>query len=319
MKPPRLTLLILATAFLAAAGGAAYGIWWNPELVFWKELILRKLAWAENMRERHGHVIGIVGGSTTLFAIDAAMLEERHDLPAVNLGIAAGFGPDVCAGLGFAALQRGDRLVVCIEPSMLATQAGPTASGTQLAAALGRPELVSWGGGPNLLQRTLNPATILPGGYHLITLLGKLTLGRPLFRYTLEDSRPGGFQVTPERRDFAEAIRNEKVALRLSHEGRGLLQRIRDEAVARGVSVAYVLPWAYADPDAAENRRESNDALLDEIGEILPVLREPQLGVHTVLADFADSAQHLTEDAARRRTEVFARTLQSWDKVTNTP
>ncbi len=310
---PRLTLALLAVALASIIAGAAYGIWWNPDLGFWKEMARRKLAWVEKLHGKHDRAIGVVGGSTTLFAIDAGMMEEKYGLPMANLGMAASLGPDVCAGFGFSALRRGDLLIVSLEPAMLTDQTAPTASGTQLAIALGRPELLTWGNGPGLFRRLVNPATILPGGYHVVTLLGKLALGQRLSRYKLEDSRPGGFLITTERRPFAEALRSGGNApLQLSADGKALLERTRNEAEARGIQVAYVLPWAFCpEPDAAAWRKTYR-ALLDQIGQIMPVLDEPQRGVHTVLADFSDSAQHLTETAAQHRSEVFAATLRAY-------
>lgn len=310
---PRLTFALLAVALIAGIAGAAYGIWWNPDLGFWKEMARRKFAWVEKLHGEHDRVIGVVGGSTTLFAIDAGMLAEKHGLPVANLGMAASFGPDFCAGLGFAALRQGDVLIVSLEPSMLTDQTAPTASGTQLAISLGRPELLTWGDSPGLLRRLANPASILPGGYHVVTLLGKLALGQPFTRYKLEDSRPGGFLITDERRPFAEAIKARgNGPLQLSPEGRILLERIRNEAEARGIRVAYLLPWAFCPEPGAAARREAYLPLLGQIGQIMPVLYEPQLGVHTVLSDFSDSGQHLTEKAAQHRSEVFAATLRAY-------
>lgn len=51
--------------------------------------------------------------------------------------------------------------------------------------------------------------------------------------------------------------------------------------------------------------------MLRQVEEILPVLREPNLGVHTVLGDFSDSAQHLTAEGANRRSQVLTETLHS--------
>ncbi|MBE2179402.1 MAG: hypothetical protein IAE97_02930 [Chthoniobacterales bacterium] len=308
---PRMALALLAVAMASVIAGATYGIWWNPDLGFWKEMARRKFAWVEKLHGKHDRAIGVVGGSTTLFAIDAGMLEEKYGLPVANLGMAASLGPDVCAGFGFSALRRGDFLIVSLEPAMLTDQTAPTASGTQLAIALGRPELLTWGNGPGLFLRLVNPATILPGGYHVVTLLGKLALGQRLSRYKLEDSRPGGFLITNERQPFAEALKSGGTGpLQLSADGRTLLERMRTEADARGIQIAYVLPWAFCPEPAAAARRAAYRPLLHQIGQIMPVLDEPQLGVHTVLADFSDSAQHLTEEAARHRSEVFAETLR---------
>jgi len=89
---PRLTLLLLIVALLAAAAGATYALRLNPEMDFWKEAADRKLAWVHEVRAKHGYVIGVIGGSTTTFGIDAETLEREHGLPVANLGLHAGMG-----------------------------------------------------------------------------------------------------------------------------------------------------------------------------------------------------------------------------------
>ena len=71
---PRLTLTLLLIATVTSVAGATYAMWLNPEMHFWKVVAERKLSWVEQMRAKHGHVIGVVGGSTTTFAIDAGMI-----------------------------------------------------------------------------------------------------------------------------------------------------------------------------------------------------------------------------------------------------
>jgi hypothetical protein len=312
---PRLTLLLLTIALLAAVAGATYALRFNPEMDFWKEAAERKLEWADQMRAKHGRAIGIIGGSTTTFGIDAEILERGHGLPVVNLGLHAGMGPEVCSGFGFAALRPGDTLIVSLEPSMLTEDLPePTSLGVRMAWALRKPEIIGWDDTTWGWQHMLNPAKLQPGGYHVLTMLGKLALGHPLYRYHISDSRPGGLQVTAERRPSAlnQSAYDESQSLQLSDRGRALLARIRHEARARGILVAYLLPWAYADEDHAEEVRSRHRQLLDEIVAYLPMIREPELGVWTKPGDFADSRQHLTEDAAQKRSSQLALLLHNF-------
>jgi hypothetical protein len=311
---PRLTLLLLTIALLAAVAGAAYALRFNPEMDFWKETAERKLAWADQMRAKHGRAIGIIGGSTTTFGIDAETLEREHGLPVVNLGLHAGMGPEICTGFGFAALRPGDTLIVSLEPSMLTEEIPePTSLGVRMAWALRNPEIIGWDDTNSGWQHMLNPAKLQPGGYHVMTMLGKLALGHPLYRYHNSGSRPGGLQVTSERRPSAlNQSTHESQSLQLSERGRALLARIRHEASARGIRVAYLLPWAYADEDQAEEIRSRHRQLLDEIGAYLQIIQEPKLGVWTKPGDFADSRQHLTEDAAQQRSSQLAPLLHNF-------
>lgn len=244
---PRLTLLLLAVALLAVAVGATYVLHFNPEMDFWKQAAERKLAWIDQMRREHGRVIGVVGGSTTTFGIDAASIEEETGLPVANLGLHAGMGPDVCAGFGFAALEKGDTLIISLEPSMLVEDSEPQPLGARFAVALGRPELREWGRPPSAASKLAMAAQLQPGGYHVVTMLGKLALGKPLYRYSIEDARAGGLQVTAERRKFTDAMDFSAALGRpeVSPSGRELLNRIKREADRRGIRVAYLLPWAY--------------------------------------------------------------------------
>ena len=75
-------------------------------------------------------------------------------------------------------------------------------------------------------------------------MLGKLTTRLPLYRYSAENSRPGGLQVTDERCNFHvnPVIRPEDGTLLLSPEGAALLANIRLEARRRGIRVVYILP-----------------------------------------------------------------------------
>jgi hypothetical protein len=310
---PRPTISLLCTGLLAAIAGATYALRFNPEMDFWKEAAVRKLAWVDEMRSKHGHVIGVVGGSTTTFGIDAQSLEREHNLPVANLGLHAGMGPDVCAGIGFAALQKGDTLIVSIEPSLLCEdESEPTSLGVCMAWALVKPAMVNWRDPLLNWRYLLNPAKLQPGGYHVMTMLGKLALKQPLYRYNIDDARLGGLQVTSEHRPSVLNAADPEATydMKVSPSGHALLAEIRDQATSRGLRVAYVLPWAYASKDEAGKIRSFNQKLLDEIEVYLPVIRERQLGVWTEPGDFSDSRQHLTEQAARNRSNHLAPLLR---------
>lgn len=311
---PRLTILLLASALVAIVFGASYTLYLNPETEFWEQTAIRKLAWVQEMRAKYGYVIGVIGGSTTTFGIDAETIEHAHHLPVANLGLHAGMGPETCAGFGFTALRPGDTLIVSLEPSMLTEeQSGLTGLGVRLAWALGKPGLLDWGHASGNSWQQANPTKYQPGGYHVVTMLGKLLLNQPLYRYAIEDSRPGGLQVTSERRPFTLSMKLSAnlQQVTLSSSGRELLKSIRDEAARRGLKVAYMLPWAYLPENIADQGRAANEALLRQISEFMPVLRESNLGVHSAAQDFADSGQHLTAEAAAERSRTFSKTLQS--------
>jgi hypothetical protein len=305
---PRLTLWLAAVALLTSIAGAAYTFWINPEVRFWKGAAQRKLEWCEKMRVKHGRVIGVVGGSSTTFGIDAALIEKKHGLPVANLGLHAGTGPEAIIGFGLAALEKGDTLIVSLEPGILTGPlSDPPNLGTQIAYALGLPEMIRWDRSQPepMLPRELS--RLQPGGENLITMLGKLFLGLPLYRYDLSNSLPGGLLITDERRDFDTQIHPDCAPpqIDLSEEARAFLARLREECSARGIQVAYLLPWVYSPPEKAEPLRQAHNQFLNQVEQILPVLREAKAGVHEIREDFADTNMHLTAEAAAIRSKIL--------------
>ncbi len=309
---PRLSLLLLSVALLAIALGLLYSLKLDPEISYWGAATERKLDWVEEMRRKHGYVIGIVGGSTTTFGIDAEHIHGEYNLPVANLGLHAGMGPDACVGLGFIALKRGDTLILSLEPSMLTTDDGVagTRLGSKLALRLQKPELINWRKPPPYSALS-TPSQLQPGGYHFMTMLGKLALSKPLYRYRVEEMRPGGLQTTTERRPLATSNNFETAesSYLLSPAGSSFLQAVKEEADRRGIKVVYLLPWSYRPQEMTEQSRKANKILLTDISERIPVLPEPSSGVHDRIEDFSDSVQHLTAEAARWRSSCLSKAI----------
>ena len=80
-------------------------------------------------------------------------------------------------------------------------------------------------------------------------------------------------------------------------------------ADSRGIKVFYILPWVYSHPNQASRAREIHSRFLDQVEQILPVLREDKRGIHEIRDDFADTAMHLTAGGARKRSEVLSKLL----------
>ena len=55
--------------------------------------------------------------------------------------------------------------------------------------------------------------------------------------------------------------------------------------------------------------REIHSRFLDQVEQILPVLRENKRGIHEIRNDFADTAMHLTAEGATKRPEVLLKLL----------
>jgi hypothetical protein len=314
VKFPRLALLLIGTALAAWLAGALYTWFADPEMKFWTAAARQKLDWVEKMREKHGYVIGVVGGSTTTFGIDAEHIERECGLPVANLGLHVGMGPGACIGFGLSALSKGDTLVLSLEPAAFTGDyAEESKLGSKLALLLGRPEIVAWDNQSVGAWLMMSLLTIPPGGYHAMTMLGKVALRMPLYRYSIESLRPGGLQVTTERRHFTKDMDftlPEEVPPP-SERSMRLLGNAQSVADERGINLIYILPWSYWPRETANEQRTANAALLDTIGRYVQVLREPPMGVHSELNDFTDSGQHLTAEAAAARSSMLAETLKA--------
>ena len=312
MKVPRLALLLLVTAVLAWCVGVLYTWFVDPEMKFWTAAARQKLDWVEKMREKHGYVIGVVGGSTTTFGIDAEYIEREYNLPIANLGLHVGMGPEACIGLGLSALRKGDTLVLSLEPAAFTADYPEDSNlGSKLALLLGRPEVTTWDGRNPQLEFARSLAIAAPGGYHVMTMLGKLALRMPLYRYNIENLQPGGLQVTDEKREFATQLSfssPDQVAL-TSSQGVQLLKNAQLAAKTKGIKLVYVLPWSYWPRESAPQRRAANTAFLESLDQHTQVLFEKAVGVHSEVKDFADSGQHLTQAAARARSSQLAEHL----------
>jgi hypothetical protein len=314
MKVPRLALLLLVSAVLAWCVCVFYTSFLDPEMKFWTAAARQKLDWVEKIRKKHGHVIGVVGGSTTTFGIDAEYIEREYNLPVANLGLHVGMGPEACIGFGLSALRKGDTLVLSLEPAAF-TAEYPEASklGSKLALLLGRHELTTWNGKNPQLEFVRSLAMAPPGGYHVVTMLGKQALSMPPYRYSIANLQPGGLQVTEDKRDFAAEMdfAFPDTNAQLSTLGAQLLKDARLAAQKKGIRLVYVLPWSYWPQDTVDERRTANAALLKTISRHVPVLIEPSMGAHSELKDFTDSGQHLTAEAAAARSSVLAETLKT--------
>jgi hypothetical protein len=320
-RAPWLALLLVGCAMLAWLLGAAYTWFLDPEMKFWTAAARQKLDWVDRMREKHGYVIGVVGGSTTTFGIDAEYIEREHGLPVANLGLHFGMGP-ACVGFGLSALERGDVLVLSLEPAMLvAENPNATPLGYKLSMLLERPEMNGWLEESRMLSAIQSLGRLQPGGYHVATMIGKLALEQPLYRYTIDKMRPGGLQTTDERKFAAGEMHlsPKDGEMGLSPGGAAFLDHTAMEAAKRGIRVLYLLPWSYCAPEMAEQRRKANEILLADISERVPVLWEPSLGVHDRIEDFSDSVQHLTAEAARSRSRFLAETLMGSKELGHKP
>ncbi len=302
-------LLLVAVATWAA--GAAYTLRWNPEIAFFRRGDAVKHQWAEQLKTTHTNKIVIFGGSSCATSVDPLRMLERHQLPVLNLGFVAGIGADVLTRYAFENLQPGDTLIVALEQGLLSGSVELEPLGVQFLLASGHGELLRDDGDIPWTSALLD---LRPGGYHVFTLLGKVLMGQPLYRYGPVEIETGGWHKVAARREFGVPLVQTN---KLSAAGRGWLIRIRDECLQRNVRVACTIPWQFCLPENGAAVQSQNLQFLREMSAVLPVLREPSIGVHAVRGHFADTDLHPTAEAAALRTDELAATIKSWTTWTD--
>jgi len=148
--------------------------------------------------------------------------------------------------------------------------------------------------------------SLRPGAYHTFTLLGKIMLRKPLYRYALADFHPGGWQ---EARDFRPIEAAPPETARLSLDAVRLLEALASWGRAEHVQVMYSLPWCYASPRMIAPYQRQQAAFLAAVARHIKILKDPTLGLHPVREHFADTAVHLARDGVRLRTDLLAAEL----------
>lgn len=299
-------LQLLTVALATWAVGSLYTLRINPELAFYRHGYSVKLQWAEHLSQNYSNKMVVFGGSSCATSIEPRRLLERHGIAMVNAGFAAGMGAKLLTLQSFSFLKKGDTLIVALEPDLLSADVKFEPFGVQFALATRQSKLL------RNHDRVDWPAALVdlrPGGYHIFTLVGKILLRQPLYRYSNADFEPTGWQKVEIRRDLGTpSISN----VHLSTAGKEWLLMIRAECARRGVRVVCAMPWHFATSENLLATQRANLRFLRDVAEVLPVLREPSLGAHSVREHFADTNLHPTPEGAALRTDELATALKAW-------
>jgi hypothetical protein len=312
MGPGRLTLRLLAVAAVGWLGCAIYSLCLDPSLRFYLGAARIKQAWAEKMGREHQARVLVYGGSSCAFSINGERILREQGLPVVNMGMGAGYGARFLTSWALSEARPGDTLIVALEPGLLSGDLTDTSDAVHLSYALHQ---------PGLLRNLDNSATfslasqllmLRPGGSHLITLAAKIAGGKPLFRYRLRDVHPSGWMQTAVR----VPVDSPGPAGALSAQGRRLLKDLAWWCHQRNIRLAYSIPWEFTTPDEQVSFQDKNAAFLLHLAELMPVLKDPTLGVCTNRAYYADTGWHLTEAGANLRSDSLGRQLKEWSTWT---
>ncbi len=300
---PCRALALLAIAFATLLAAAAYTLWLNPEIRFYRHAARVKLAWAEKMEKEHGAKTIVFGGSGTAFSVRPELMLGEQGIAVVNLGLHAGMEPPFLTALAVSIARPGDTLIAAFEPDLLSSPFTSPDLAAQIGIALGRPELVH---ASNLTGEPVHWVedllSLRPGAYHCFTLLGKIVLRKPLYRYAPAEISASGWQRANDFRD----IPDRPLAGSLSPDARKLLEKLRQWGEEHRVKVAFSMPWCYVTEPRVAAFRDANIRFLLEVSAILRVLKDPALGIHTVREHYADTEWHLTEEGAALRSSALA-------------
>jgi hypothetical protein len=152
-----------------------------------------------------------------------------------------------------------------------------------------------------------------PGCSRVVTLVAKIAGGKPLFRYQTEDINPSGWMQTAVRLPVASP----GPAGTLSAPGRGLLKDLAGWCRERNVRLAYSIPWEFTDPEDRVSFQNQNAAFLLQVAELMPVLKDPALGVCTNREYYSDTGWHLTEQGSNLRSDSLGRQIKEWSTWTD--
>lgn len=303
---------LLAVALATWAVSALYSLRLNPEVAFYRHGDQIKRTWAEKLEREHKSKIVVVGGSSCATSIDGERMLSTHSLPVLNLGMSAGMGAKILVRYGLHALQPGDTLILSIEPDLLNVPLENEPLGVQFSLATGAPDLLR---DPDQIQWTKALLSLRPGSYHVFTLLGKITLGKPLYRYHPSHFHASGWQEGVVKRDFPDR-ETPAAPLILSREAGELLASVRAFCDQRRIRVAYSIPWRYCPESLLAETRSANFRFLCQVAQFVPVFTQAEWGAHPVRAHFADTDLHPTAEGASTWTDQMALQIKQWQPAT---
>ncbi len=307
---PKRVLGLVVVLLLAWAAGAAYTLYFNVEMRLTRFMLDRKLGWMERRLPSTNRVI-VFGGSSSSFSISPAFALGQG-VPMVNLGMGAGIGSKVLTRMALAQALPGDTLVMALEPDLLSADTAVTLIGAQSAVVLGHAGWANDSGDPDPnANGTLAPYlwALRPGGFHAVTMLGKVAQRRPLYRYQSQDFFEDGQQQTEVRGELG-GFRGHP-APRLSPDGRAWVRATRAYCERKGLKLVYALPWTLTEPTSEAAVRRLHAAFLADLAQEVEVLRDERLGCVTDRSWYCDTQFHMTLDGSRERTGAMVASLKA--------
>lgn len=308
------TFCILLAAFvLGVLLVQAFDRYLNSENVFWEEAVQRSHSWASRLEKDYPSKYVVAGGSSSRTSIDPKLLLDEYGIPLVISSLPAGFGLSVNVAGAAPYLKRGDTLILCLEPRMLAISTSKKKASTTNGEKFFTHHLRS-PHSEEFFDLTLSDAArILRGhSYQILVRSVRHFVGKTPYRYAPVELSPAGwlqvstkFPLSSNRCDLAHSMSN----LLPTPWAEQYLGRIAAWGKRNGVKVIYALPrilWS-------DNSRVYHAAVALRLMEIMPVLKDRALGTDDDASHFSDSINHSSEEGAELMTREWARALSSDD------
>jgi hypothetical protein len=311
----RFPLSILACLIAAYALGFYLAVPANPEVKFWNEVVELRDKEIKEVRKAQPDtpILFFTGGSSCAFSIDPAIIEETCGMPAFNLGLPVAAGPKYLFHQALEKANRGDFIVICLEPDLLTFPEDFKASQFSFAMASSKLNPASAGGGSSF-GSILGPREYLnlsrPGPGYVATWLGKAATGKG-YRYTPEDIKYHGRVETAVTNPMLP-LSGPKSVTQICSTGQNVLVQLKSATAQKGVHIVYSMPWILSEKNAASTSRTANLRILESINAILPAIDDGHQGISTDHSHFSDSSLHLSARGSALRSKALGDALQTW-------
>ena len=241
-----------------------------------------------------------------------SVFKNEFGIPLVNAGIHAGLGADILAEVAFREIRAGDTVVVAVEPYFLACEkeVPPTSGGIDFCL---------WLDGLSFRRNTffsLSPFHIvgyLRGNtrYNLVMIMKRLRNMKPYRYVASENLHEDGWMEVSERRSIPFDSTDRPVPpLHLGAAGKAFLLRVKKVCEHRGCRVFYAIPPRL---EGNTNARSRYASLVRDILPIMPVVKDPLLGVNPNPDEFADTDHHPSRIGALRASRSLGTALAKGD------
>ncbi len=273
----------------------------QSEVYFFGLLADAQERWSVEVEREAPQKIVVFGGSSCASQHLPSRCREAG-VPLVNAGLHAGLNFEDMADHAVKLTKPGDVLIVSAVPAVFAR--GPRFTELGLRFALMRNGL--WTNNFGSENQTLERLWSVSG-----VASGQIGLIKRIFRKPRNKAYAVRDDASLDTGGSCTLTGNSSLDPEPAEEQKAYLKRLAAWCRDRGVRAYYKVPWEYVGPVATPERRRNRLQFLLRMSEMMPVLKEPGLGLVTDRSLFTDSAQHMTLAAAGRVTDSLISVVRS--------